>query len=129
LKTRRNLTGKIRGRPPKLPVKHDPENPAFDFHSDEMARDFKRQMDRLRKPPLYGYNSDTDKVVFETYYYSRASELLLREGRLQTTQNLALALIDVLNADRRCKDAIERWLRSGRKTSLKAALRERSRRN
>lgn len=94
-----------------------------------MARDFKRQMDRLRKPPLYGYNSDTDKVVFETYYYSRASELLLREGRLQTTQNLALALIDVLNADRRCKDAIERWLRSGRKTSLKAALRERSRRN
>ncbi len=94
-----------------------------------MAHDFKRQMDRLETPPLYGYRSDTDKVVFETYYYSRASELLLREGRSPTNQNLALALIDILKADRRCKDAIERWLRSGKKTSLKAALRERLRRN
>lgn len=100
-----------------------------------MARDFKRQMDRLEMAPLYGYRSDTDKVVFETYYYSRASELLLLEGRPSTIQNLALALIDVLNKEKRRKlderhqDPIERWLRSGRKTSLKAAIRKRPRKN
>lgn len=107
-----------------MAAKNNPDDPTFDFHSDEMSRDFKRQMKAIGSA-VYGYETATEKIVYEVLHYSRARETLVAEGRELTVQNLALAIIDGLNADIECRDAVERWLRSGRKTSLKAALRRR----
>ncbi len=113
-----------RGRPNKVPPKLDPDHAEFDFQSGEMAREYRKMM---KKDDFFqfGYGSETEKSIFETACYSRATALVSEEGRDPTIKNIALAIIQNQKAEADCRAAVERWLRGGRKTSLMAALRRR----
>src|SRR5690606_16212186 len=116
--TKLTKAGKVRGRKPKPVPRYDPDSVDFDFGSDEMARDFRKQMAALDKPwpGKFGYRTATEKIINEELLVADAKRICDAEGHPRTVQNVASIMIQLCGVTdgagiERLRPSVERWLR------------------